>query len=133
MHQNLKNHLDQAFLLWQKVYIYITNTKRPWDELPMKEREDKKFKWTCVKLFVLSNKPISKKDVEEHMKTCPETYEYVEGTNKNGFDLNPNNWKPCSVWYDIYPPFPLTEYDAKLLINTVGLRMCHFINARKES
>jgi len=128
VHQNLKTHMDKSFLLFYKSYTYITNTKKPWDKLTIKERERKNFKWRCQKMFILANGEITQKDVEDHYKNCPEMFEYVEGTNTYS---NEKVWPIESRWTEIYPPFPLTEYDAKLLINTIGLRMCHFINVNK--
>ena len=128
MHQNLKHHKDQAFLVFHRVYIYITNTKKPWNELTNKQREHKKFKWRVVKLFVMANGPITPADIEWHMANCPETFEYAAGVNDSNFDLTVPEWKHCSHDYHIYEGFPLTEYDTKLLINTLGLRMCHLVN-----
>lgn len=134
MHQNLKNHKEKAFLLFQKVYIYRTNNKKPWDQLTFAEREDIKFKWDVIKFFIISNGEITKQDIWDHLEFCPESFEYVSGTNAP-IDIwrNDKTWNVKSIWFDIYPPFPLTEYDAKLLMNTIGLRMCHFINTKRTT
>jgi hypothetical protein len=134
MHQNLKNHKERAFLLFYRVYIYRNNTKKPWNKLSLTEREDKKFKWDAIKLFVMSNGVITSEDVINHLNTCPEAFEYTTGTNKDAFkDVMTNEkWSNTSIWIDIYEPFPLTEYDSKLLINALGLRMCHFVNTKNK-
>lgn len=131
MHQNLKQHKDKAFLVFHRVYIYLTNTKQPWDKLTNKQREAKGFDWKVIKLFVMTNGPLTKEHIIQHMENCPETFEYVDGVNKGGLDLVVKDWKQTSNYFEIYEGFPLTEYDAKLLINTLGLRMCHFINTKR--
>jgi hypothetical protein len=134
MHQNLKNHKERAFLLFYKIYIYRNNTKKPWNKLNLEEREKEDFKWDTVKLFIMSNGVLTEKDVVHHLEICPETFEYTTGTNKDVFkDVMINkDWKHTSIWVDIYEPFPLTEYDTKLLINAIGLRMCHFVNVKNK-
>lgn len=128
MHENLKTHPEKAFMLFYKVYIYITNTDKKWNDLTTKQKEKRGFKWGCVKLFVMSNGKITKQDIEKHIETCPEMFQYIDGVNKKKHRFNSSNWNKYSEDYVIYEPHPITEYDAKLLLNTIGVRMLHFIN-----
>lgn len=131
MHQNLKRNKDRSFLRFTRVYIYCSNTRKPWNKLTKAEQDDKNFKWFCRKWFVVSNGDITEDDMKNHEKNCPEVYEYIEGVNDN-VENPAKDWKQCSFWYDIYESFPLTEYDLKLLINVLGLRMVHFINVNRN-
>ena len=127
MNEDLKRHPDKAFMLFQKVYIYYTNTKKPWIELSEKEKNSKKFKWYCDKWFVLSKKQVTEKQVIEHIKTCPELKESADDILKNNVDPT-KKWKHHSIWTDVYKGFPIRdEHEFKLLVNTIGLRMLHFM------
>ena len=80
----------------------------------------------------MANGPLTDEDIINHMKNCPEAFEYVDGVNKGGLELEVSEWKITSHYFEIYDGFPLTEYDSKLLINTLGLRMCHFVNTKER-
>jgi len=133
MHQHLKQHPERAFLHFIRVYCYITNTKKPWDKLTNAQREHKDFKWTVRKWFFAANAPIiTVEDIKHHETICPEL-DRTPGVNDKCEDPT-DDWKCRSEFYEIYPPFPLTEYDTQLLINTLGLRMFHMMNVHsKES
>ncbi len=126
MHQHLKNHPEEVFMWFQKVYVYCTNTKKPWDKLTIKERESKKFQWTCYKYFCVSKFPITEEDIRDHEKICPESIEMIPGTNDNTH-MNKENWIK-SKWYDVYGAHPIIEYDLQLLNTLIGIRMIHFVN-----
>ena len=124
MNMDYKNGRKKPMLLFSKVYVYKTNTKKPWNKLTEKQLNDKKFQWSCIKWFIISNKELTEKDVKTHISSCPEL-------ENNEFDkhLPGIKWKHESYWFNIYNPVPITkEYDLKLLIETIGLRMLHFIN-----
>jgi len=127
MNEDLRRNLDKAFLLFTKVYIYNTNTKKPWNRITNKEMNSKKFKWYCSKWFCISKHPITAKEVENHIISCPELVEDKDNVLKNCASPSKGR-KHHSVWYDVYDPYPLrNEEQLKILINTIGLRMLHFI------
>ena len=131
MYEDLKRNLDKAMLLFTKVYVYHTNTKKPWNELTPKQMNDTKFKWACGKWFMLSNDTITSNQVKTHIKSCPELVEDADKILKN--NNNPfAKWKQHSEWYNIYEAYPIKgELELKLLINTIGLRMLHFVNNKR--
>lgn len=127
MNLDYKNGAKKPMLLFTKIYIYATNTKKPWNKLTEKDMDNKKFQWTCTKWFIISNNPLVIKEVEEHIKSCPEL-------ENNKFDKHvpKSRWKNTSYWYEMYTPTPIVgEYDLKLLIEAIGLRMLHFINNKR--
>jgi len=130
MNLDYKNGTKKPMLLFTKVYVYKTNTKKPWDKLTTKEFDSKKFEWTCIKWFMVSNEPLTEQEVKDHIKSCPEL-------ENNKFDKHlpkdKTKNKNTSYWYDIYAEQPIVgEYDLKLLIDTIGLRMLHFVNNRSD-
>jgi len=127
MNEDLKRNPNKAFMLFQKAYIYHTNTKKPWIKLTDKEKNNKKFRWYCNKWFILSNHQVTEAEVLEHINNCPELKESADKILKN--NINPTkNWKHHSEWVDVYKTFPIRdEHEFKLLVNTIGLRMLHFI------
>ena len=127
MNEDLKRHPELAPYLFTKVYIYVTNTKKPWNQLTEKDFADKKFKWYCNKWFFISSKKLTEDVVKEHINDCPELREKLDDISKKTPNLN-KNWKFKSEWYNIYPEVPLRdEGELKLLVNTIGLRMLHFM------
>jgi len=130
MHGDLSRNPEKAFMLFTKVYVYNTNTKKPWNKLTAKQRNHKNFQWTCSKWFFVSNEPLTIEDVNNHIIDCPELKESADNILKN--NVNPvKKWKQNAAWADIYAFFPLTEYDLKLLLNVIGIRMLHFVNNKK--
>ncbi len=128
MNLDLSRNPEKALLLFTKVYIYTTNTKKPWIELTPKQRNAKNFEWYCPKWFFLSKKPLSQLGVIKHIKTCPELVESADNILKNNAQVD-KKWKHKSFWCDIYPFYPLRdEKDLKTVINTIGVRMLHFVN-----
>ena len=127
MNEHLKAHMNLAFMRFVKVYVYHTNTKKPWDKLTEKERNAKDFKWLCQKWFCVSKNELKAKDIKKHFDICPELKEPEGSVNEKHVDLY-KGWKQHSEYYKIYPEYPLTEYDLKLLLNVVGIRMIHFVN-----
>lgn len=126
MHENLKGHPEAVFMYFQKVYNYMTNTGK-WSELTERQKNKKGFEWTITKLFVVSKHPITVDDYYQHMENCPEMIDETAGVNDKVV-------KPFTKWkntYDdplVYAPHPITEYDLKLLLHVIGVRMIHFIN-----
>ncbi len=126
MNEDLKRNPSKAFMLFTKVYVYTTNTKKPWHKLKTKEMNSKKFEWYCQKWFFMSRTHPTEADVKHHLKTCPELKETEDNILKNNFGPK---WKHTSYFYHIYDSYPLKDaYDFKLLINTIGLRMLHVVN-----
>jgi hypothetical protein len=132
MNEDLRRHPERAFLLFTKVYQYTTNTKNPWNMLTDKERNDKTFQWSCNKWFFISKHPLTEAQCLRHIRTCPELYEEVDNVLKNNVDPS-KKWKYISHWFDIYEAYPLrNEEQFKLLVNTIGLRMLHFVENLNE-
>ena len=121
-------------MYFSKVYIYKTNTKKPWDYLTKhtpKVFDSKKFRWACNKFFILHpNLEVTQEEIEHHIKNCPELGEINEGRFCNYSDKCEDatkKWKHTSEWYHIYPSTKLNAYDVKLLLRIIGIRMLHFI------
>jgi len=117
-----------GFMVFTKVYIYNTNTKKKWIDLTEKDKNSDKFSWYCEKWFFISKKDITEENVLEHFKYCPE----LNGEDKNSYIFKKHkkpdkDWKNHSKWIRIYDSYPLTVYDFKLLLNVIGIRMLHFI------
>ena len=124
MNEDLKRNPEKAMLLFTKVYIYGTNTKKPWDKLNKKEMNKSTFKWECGKWFFLSKHHPTKEQVIEHIKSCPELVEDADNILKNN-----KRSEMKAHFYHIYESYPLrNEEQLKLLLNTIGVRMLHFIN-----
>lgn len=126
MHEHLKEHPEKAFILFTKVYIYYNNTKTPWSKLKQKQKDNKNFKWFVSKLFCLSKNPLTKKDVIEYWDNCPEFDTQKVTTNSKSVSIA-HNWKVCTKDHIIYGWHPVKAYDVKVLLNTIGIGMCHFI------
>ena len=127
MNEHLKSHTDKAFMMFTKVYIYNTNTKKPWDKLTEKDKTNKKFKWYCEKWFCISKGKITSDDMKNHLKICPELKEPEGSINERHVNFT-KGWVRHSKFYRMYDAYPLTEYDLKLLLNVIGIRMLHFVN-----
>jgi hypothetical protein len=117
-----------GFMVFTKVYIYNTNTKKPWNELTEKDKNKNEFSWYCEKWFFVSKRKINELDVIEHFKYCPE----LIGEDKDSWIFKKHkkpdgDWKNHAKWVRIYPSAPLTVYDFKLLLNVIGIRMLHFV------
>lgn len=124
MNEDLKRHPEQRLLYFTKVYVYTTNTKKPWNKIDL---NDKKLEWFCAKWFCISKDILTENMVKNHINNCPELKESIDDLSKKNSDPS-KNWKYKSEWYHIYPEVPLKdEGELKLLINTIGLRMLHFI------
>ena len=130
MNEDLKRNPDKAFMHFTRVYVYITNTKKPWDELKDKEMKSKKFKWNVSKWFCVSKNKLKREDLIKHFEECPEIHEKgYDGINKRQEEMfkKPKGWKHQSLFFHIYESRPLEVYDLKLLIECLGLRMTHFV------
>lgn len=126
MHENLKTQPDKVFMYFQKVYNYMTNTAK-WSELTEKQKTSKGFEWTISKLWVVSKKPITIDDYYDHQTHCPELYSETPGVNDKAFKPM-KGWKKMYEDPQIYGAHPITEYDLKLLLHILGVRIIHFIN-----
>lgn len=129
MNEYLKERPEKAFLLFTKVYIYMTRTKKKWSQLTQEEKETPGFRWDCAKMYFLSRKPLTEEQIINYITTdTTELNEPEDTTNsksvKNKKLLNLLNTKD----YIIYPFFPLRACDVKVLLNTIGIRMLHMID-----
>lgn len=125
MHEHLKMQPEKAFMHFTKVYVYHTNSKKPWNKLTEEEKMKKGFEWGVSKWFCVSKKtPLTQKDIEHHLKICPENIEVIPGPNTKAIEKRKNIG---SSYYHIYPSHPLTEYDLQLLLSVIGTRMIHFV------
>lgn len=124
MHEHLKMQSEKAFMHFTKVYSYHTNTEKPWNELTEEEKQADGFEWGVSKWFCISKKvPLTQKDLEHHIKTCPENIEEIPGPNTKAIEQQ----KQCkSTYHHFYPSHPLTVYDVQLLLSVIGSRMLHF-------
>ena len=62
------------------------------------------------------------------MAVCPE----LRGNSLDKHAVQPKKNKITSYWYKMYETWPIAdEYDLKLLINTIGLRMMHFVDNKQ--
>lgn len=128
MNEDLRRNPDKAMMLFTKVYVYTTNTKKPWDKLKPKELNDKKFQWFCNKWFFISKTPLTEEKVNKHIENCPELYEEADSILTNNIDPT-KKWKHTSKWAHIYNSYPLrNEEQFKTLVNCIGLRMLHFVD-----
>lgn len=125
MHENLKTQPDKVFMWFQKIYEYKTNTGK-WRDLTEKDRQKKNFQWTIVKMFAVSKNPMTAEDYYKHLKECPELKEDVPGTNDKAVHRHPK-WRKTYSDALVYTPHPITPYDLKMLLNTIGIRMIHFV------
>jgi hypothetical protein len=124
VNEYLKEHPENAFLLFTKVYIYYNNTSTPWNKLTQKQKDNKNFRWTCAKMYFLSHKPLTKKQIKHYIENdTTELNEPGKTTNKKTI-----NKKMKSEDYVIYPYFPMRGGDVKVLCNALGLRMLHFVD-----
>lgn len=121
MHEKLKMHPEEAFMLFTKIYIWYANTKTPYTKLTVKEKEGKNFKHEVAKIFCISKHKVTPENIELYLLNSPEE------------DLAPHfkkkrnqSWVK-SVDYEIYGYHPISAYDLKLLLNVIGIRMLHFI------
>lgn len=128
MREDLRRNKDKSFLLFTKCYVYTTNTRVPWDKLTLEEMNNSDFRWYCVKWFFISKRVLTEQEVENHVKNCPELQESADELSKRSVDVG-CNFVEKSEWYNLYESYPIAnEYDLKLLINTIGLRMIHFVD-----
>lgn len=129
MNEYLKERPEKAFLLFTKVYIYMTGTKKKWSELSQEEKETPGFRWDCVKMCFLSKNPLTEEQIINYIKT--DTTELNEPPNTTN-SKSIKNKKLMSLLttkdYIIYGYFPLRACDVKVLLNTIGIRMLHFID-----
>lgn len=128
MHENMKGRLEDAFMIFHRVYIYSNNTKKHWNDLTDKDKTHPNFKWTVAKLFCLAKKPATCEDIALHIKYCPELNESAEGINDKAVKVDTDKWKHRTDSYIIYQGHPVNVYDVKLLLHLIGVRMIHFIH-----
>lgn len=114
---------DEPLLYFQKVYVYITNTDKPWNKLTNEDMSKKKFSYVCHKWYFIVKKKLSKRDIDKHFRTCNDGHNVSEF-----YDMAKKRDIGYSVFYDFYEPVPLSEYDLKLLLNTIGIKILHFVN-----
>ena len=127
MHENMKVS-GNAFMWFSKVIIYKTNTKKKWSKLTKRETKAKGFKFIAPKLFVVSkNREVTQQQIEDALLTNPDFNEQQSGINDKSGSLT-KDWKYCSSDYIIYGAHPITEYDLKLIINLLGIRMIQFVS-----
>ncbi len=126
MHEHLKEHPEEAFMLFTKVYIYSNNTNKKWSQLIQQDKDSKDFKWSVIKLLFLSKNPLTELDIKEYWKNSPELDDPPDSTNTKAVD-GTAKWKKKTEDYIIYNYFPVTAYDVKLILNILGIRMTHFI------
>lgn len=125
MNEYLKEHPERAFISFYKVYIYGTN-KGKWTELSQEDKDSPGFKWDVSKAFFLSKRRITAEDVKNHFTVngCK-----CEGEDPEGTTNTKCKKSKLTKDYVIYGGIPLTGYDAKLLLNVIGLRMLHFVES----
>ena len=129
MHEYWKEHPEKAFMLFTKVFIYKNNSGTKWSELTQDQKDDPEFKWSCTKMFVLSKRPISPEDAKRAYENSPEMDDVNLPNSTNSKADDPHSGWPSD--FVIYPFFPCSAYDVRLLINTVGLRRLHFFEEQE--
>jgi len=122
MHE-LEKISGDSFMWFMKVYIYYSNTSKPYNSLSQKEKLDKKLELDVPKLFVISKKKdITIEDIERSIREDPD----FQGS-LDKMVINRNKWKKWSKDYIVYGAHPISIYDFKLLINLFGVRLLRFI------
>lgn len=114
---------EETFMWFRKVYVYYSNTSKPFSKLSKKEKLSKKLELRVPKLFVLSkDRNITDEQVRDLGNNDPDC-----SYNLDSLVPEKKRWKKCSKEYITYDPHPINVYDFKLLINLLGVRLLRFV------